>query len=98
MCTCLDVQYYYVCRVLCTAAFVGQTVRRGGGHNFKKTVAEVATVELFCCLCHRKDNNHSYTFAAGCIRQAWSDSVNFFKDLTFENVLFRLAMCCPYKA
>ena len=38
------------------------------GHNFIKAAAEVATVELFTFLCHRKNNNDAYTFAAGCIQ------------------------------
>ena len=29
---------------------------------------EVTTVELFCFLCHRKDNNYAYTFATGCMQ------------------------------
>ena len=29
------------------------------GNNFKKAVMEVATMELFCFLCHRKDNNYA---------------------------------------
>ena len=36
----------------------------GGYHNFKKPAAEVATVGLFCFLCHRKDSNYAYTFSA----------------------------------
>ena len=41
----------------------------GLGSKFKKAVAEVATVELFCFLCHRKANNYAYTFVAGCMQQ-----------------------------
>ena len=41
---------------------------RGWGHNFKKGVVEVATVELFCFLCHRKNNNYAYTFT-GCMQK-----------------------------
>ena len=37
----------------------------GGGHNFKKSAVEVATVELFCFLCHNKDKNYAYTSVAG---------------------------------
>ena len=40
-----------------------------GGDNFRKAAAEVATVKLFCALCHRKENNYVYTFAAGCMEQ-----------------------------
>ena len=54
----------------------------GGGH---KAVAEVATMELFCFLCHRKDNNYAYTFAAGCMQKCL--------------ILFKLFefVCTPYK-
>ena len=41
----------------------------GLGSKFKKAVAEVATVELFCFLCHRKANNYACTFVAGCMQQ-----------------------------
>ena len=37
----------------------------GEGHNSKKVAEEVVTVELFCFLCHHKDNNYAYIFAAG---------------------------------
>lgn len=33
---------------------------------FNKVVAEVATVELICFLCHCKDNNKAYTIVVGC--------------------------------
>ena len=40
---------------------------RGEGVNiFQKVLPEVATVELFCFLCHRKANSYAYTFVAGC--------------------------------
>ena len=35
---------------------------------FIKSASEVATVELFCFFCHRKDNNYAYTSVAGCIQ------------------------------
>ena len=38
----------------------------GWGHNFKKAVVDVATVEFICFLCRCKDN-YVYTFAAGCL-------------------------------
>ena len=38
-------------------------------YKSQKTVAEVATVELFYLLYHRKDNNYAYTFAGGCMQQ-----------------------------
>ena len=37
---------------------------REGGHNFKKAVLEVATMELFSFLCNHKENNFAYTSAA----------------------------------
>ena len=39
------------------------------GYNFKKAVAEVATVELFCFPCHLKDTIYAYIFATGCMQQ-----------------------------
>ena len=39
------------------------------GSDFKKPVAEVAAVELFCFQCFCKENNYAYTFVAGCIQQ-----------------------------
>ena len=40
----------------------------GRGKNLKNAIVEVTTVKLLCFLCHRKDNNYAYTFAAGCIQ------------------------------
>ena len=37
--------------------------------DFKKTVAEVATLDLFSFLRHHKDNTYAYTFAAGYMQQ-----------------------------
>ena len=48
------------------------------GH-FKMDIAEVTTVELNYFLCHREDNNNSYTFVAGCYKQFFL----FFKLLQF---------------
>ena len=31
---------------------------RGVGDTLSKVIADVATVELFCFLCHREDNNN----------------------------------------
>ena len=41
--------------------------QRGVGKNFKKAITEISGLELFCFICHRKDNNYAYTFAAGCV-------------------------------
>ena len=58
-------------------AGVGCGIIPGGG-------GEVATVELFCFLCHCKQDNYAYTFAAGCMQKC----LIVFKSLEF--------VCTPY--
>ena len=69
MSVCLSVAYYAFC-VDPDETLQGDPralLKDIGGVGFG--TFPVANVELLCCLCHRKYNNHAYTYIAGCMQK-----------------------------